>query len=64
MARYLLMNQFCPCSFKKRERNWVGLTFAQTSGTVSTDREKNLLTGASPVSNPETIVAFQPSSRF
>ena len=40
-----------------RETNWTELTFAKTCGTVTRDREKHIgqsLTGASPITIPET----------
>ena len=39
------------------EKNGAELTFAKTSGTITGDREKTSqqLTGASPVTIPETI---------
>ena len=37
----------------RRDGNWAELTFAKTSGTVTTDSQK--LTGASPVTIPESI---------
>ena len=39
--------------FQKREGNWAELTFAKSSGTIS--RTGQQLTGASPVTLPETI---------
>ena len=39
---------------QKREGNWAELTFAKSSGTIS--RTGQQLTGASPVTLPETIV--------
>ena len=47
-------------SLQKREGNWGELTFAKTYGTVNKVKEKNwpMLTGASLVKIPETIMGF------
>ena len=48
-----------------RETNWTELTFANTCGTVTRDRENNIgqsLTGASPVTIPQTTPGCVPAS--
>ena len=65
LSPYLLShvkNEFSPVEFRdsplqKRERDWAELTFAKTSGNVTINKEKNgqQLTGASPITIPETI---------
>ena len=48
-----------------RETNWTELTFANTCGTVTRDRENIIgqsLTGASPVTIPQTTAGCVPAS--